>query len=478
MEATLLGGVLLAGECLDVVREVVTAEDFHRPAHRQVWDLLCSLADRGITPDPVTLITEIERRAIAEQVGGIAYVVGLPAHCASVDLVSPTYTARVRDLSCRRQIILAARAIEKEAQESADEADVIGARGADLLTSVGGRKASDAWRPYEVIMPAQVQAIGKRAETPGEIVGVRTGIAGLDAILLGMKGGDSLVLAARPAMGKTTMVQQIIDHVAATQGPVGMFQLEMSEGGMAERSIVREGRVNATAVKTGRIDIEEWRRVMDAGDRLAALPVYVDTTPGLSITQIRTRARALKSREPGLKLIVIDYLQLIGSDGKAGSREQEVAKISRGIKLLAKELDVPIITLAQLSRGCEQREDKRPVPSDLRESGAIEQDADGIWFIYRDEVYTKDACTRPGIAEIIVAKNRSGDCGMAETRWVGKHQAFDPVEETKWVPPSSGRRDEGEGRWRAYVKRSWSGGARTPRRTPPRQTTASSTPTG
>ena len=427
LEAAVLGGVLLNPAILDDARGEVSAEDFHRPAHRVTWDLLCSLADRGITPDPVTVIGEIERRAIADQVGGIAYVVALPGRCASVDNVSPTYTGRVKGLSARRSIILAAREIEDQAQNSQDEADVIAARGADLLTSAGVKRAADGWHAYETVVPAQVEAIGKRTEAPGEIVGVRTGIEALDAILLGWKGGDMIVLGARPAMGKTALIQQVTDHVGATQGPAGVFQLEMSEGGMAERSIVREAQVNATAVKTGRISVNEWREVMAAGDRLAALPVYVDATPGLTVTQIRTRARALKSREPELRLIVIDYLQLIGTDGKAGNREQEVAKISRGLKLLAKELDVPVVVLAQLSRGCEAREDKRPMPSDLRESGAIEQDADVILFIYRDEVYTKEACVKPGIAELIVAKHRSGECGTAEVAWVGKHQTFAQV---------------------------------------------------
>ena len=427
LEAAVLGGILLQPSLLDDARGELSAENFHRPAHRMTWDLLCSLADRGIVPDPVTVIGEIERRAIADQVGGIAYVVALQSRCASVDLVSPAYTGRVKDLAARRAIILAARAIEEQAQSSADEADVIAARGADLLTSAGVKRATDGWHAYASVVPAQVDAIGRRTEAPGEIVGVRTGIEALDAILLGLKGGDMVVLGARPAMGKTALIQQVTDYVGATQGAAGIFQLEMSEGGMAERSIVREAQVHATAVKTGRISTDEWREVMAAGDRLAALPVYVDATPGLTVTQIRTRARALKSREPALRLLVIDYLQLIGTDGRAGNREQEVAKISRGLKLLAKELDVPVVVLAQLSRGCEQREDKRPMPSDLRESGAIEQDADVILFIYRDEVYTKEACVRPGIAEIIVAKHRSGELGTAEVAWVGKHQTFAQV---------------------------------------------------
>jgi len=428
LEAAVLGGILLNPALLDDARGEVTGADFHRPAHRHLWDLVCSLADRGVTPDPVTVVAEIERRAISDQVGGIAYVIGLQSRCANVDNVSPAYTGRVRDLSARRAIVLAARAIEEQAQGSEDEADVIAARGADMLTSVGGKRGADAWHAYSAVVPAQVEAIGKRAEAPGEIVGVRTGIEALDAILLGLKGGDMVVLGARPAMGKTALIQQVTDYVGATQGPAGVFQLEMSEGGMAERSIVREAQVNATAVKTGRITVAEWRDVMAAGERLAGLPVYVDATPGLTVTQLRTRARALKAREPGLRLIVIDYLQLIGADGKAGNREQEVAKISRGLKLLAKELDVPVVVLAQLSRGCEAREDKRPMPSDLRESGAIEQDADVILFIYRDEVYTKEACVKKGIAEIIVAKHRSGELGTAEVAWVGKFQTFAQVD--------------------------------------------------
>ena len=434
LEAAILGGLLLDPTLLADVRGEVSADDFHRPAHRRVYEIVCAMADRGVTADLVTLHGEVERQGVYESVGGAMNLSGLPMKCVSVDNVAGVYTARLRDLSTRRQIILTARAIEEQAHGSQDDGDVIAARGADQLTSLGGRRSGDAWRAYADVMPAQVQAIGKRTEAPGEIVGVRTGIDALDAILLGLKGGDAVVLGGRPASGKTAVVQQVADFVASTQGPVGVFQLEMSEGGMAERSIVREGRVHATAVKTGRINADEWRQVMDAGERLARLPVYVDTTPGVTVTQIRARARGLKARVPDLRLLIIDYLQLIGTDSKSGTREQEVAKISRGLKLLAKELDVPVVILAQLSRGCEQREDKRPMPSDLRESGAIEQDADVIVFVYRDEVYTKEACVKPGIAELIVAKHRSGELGTAEARFVGHHQAFDAVGEPAPLP--------------------------------------------
>ena len=424
--SALLGGILLAPERLLQVRETIKAEDFHRPAHQHLFGLVVTLADLGSTPDLLVVLDEIERRSEADRVGGIAYVSALPQACASVDNLE-VYAHRVKEHAVRRQLLLAARQIEADIQEGAKDLNSLMDGAEKAVFEISNLSGSKSWHPLSSVIDEQILEIQQRASNPGEVTGVPTGFADLDRKLAGLQRTDLIVLAARPAMGKTAFVLNIALNAALKGGvAVGMFSLEMSRHQLATRMLCSHARVDASAVRTGNLDPnDDWRRLIDASEVLHGLPILIDDTPGLTITQLRSKARRLKAEYPDLGLLIIDYLQLMqGTGGAKESRENVISNISRGLKILAKELEVPVMALSQLNRSLESRTDKRPLPSDLRESGAIEQDADVILFIYRDEVYNKEASPKKGIAEIIIAKQRSGPIGTVELAFIDKYILF------------------------------------------------------
>jgi replicative DNA helicase len=424
-ERAVLGGVLLAPERLLEVREVLKAEHFHRPAHQHLFQLICDLADRGAVPDVTIALDEVERRGEAERVGGIAYVVSLPQACASVDNVE-TYARRVVDYAVRRRLALAAMEIQESIQEGAKEVQELLDGAERSVFEISNLSGPRDWHPLSGVLDEQIMEIQRRASMPGEVTGIPTGFIDLDKKLAGLQKTDLIILAARPAMGKTAFALNLALSAALQGGvAVGIFSLEMSRHQLATRMLCSQARVDAGKVRTGNLDPnEDWRRLTEASEALHALPILIDDTPGLTITQLRSKARRLKAEYPNLGLIVIDYLQLmVGTGGAKESRENVISNISRGLKILAKELQIPVIALSQLNRSLESRTDKRPLPSDLRESGAIEQDADIILFIYRDEVYNADS-PKKGVAEIIIAKQRSGPIGTVELAFRGEFVLF------------------------------------------------------
>ncbi len=425
-ERSLLGGLLLDASQLLEVREVLTAEDFHRPAHQHLFELVCALSDGGVVPDPTTVLDDVERRGEAEKVGGIAYVVALPQACASVDNVT-TYARRVKEYAVRRRLLLAARQIEEDVQEGVKDLPALMDSAEKSIFEVSNLSGSRDWHALSEIVDEQILEIQKRASNPGDVTGVPTGFVDLDKKLAGLQRTDLIILAARPAMGKTAFVLNLALNAALLGGvAVGMFSLEMSRHQLATRMLCSHARVDASAVRTGTLDADgDWRKLIEAAEVLHSLPILIDDTPGLTITQLRSKARRLKAEHPNLGLLIIDYIQLMqGTGGAKESRENVISNISRGLKILAKELDIPVIGLSQLNRSLESRQDKRPMPSDLRESGAIEQDADIILFIYRDEVYNKEASAKKGVAEIIIAKQRSGPIGTVELAFLDKYILF------------------------------------------------------
>jgi replicative DNA helicase len=425
-ERALLGGIMLAPEQLLQVREVIRAEDFHRPAHQHLFDLLCVLSESGAVPDTMVLLDEVERRGEAERVGGLAYVIGLPQACPSVDNLE-AYARRVKEHAVRRQLLLAARQIEADIQEGVKDLPSLMDGAEKAIFEISNLSGSKSWHALSSVVDEQILEIQRRAETPGDVTGVPTGFIDLDRKLAGFQRTDLIVLAARPAMGKTAFVLNLTLNAALQGGvAVGLFSLEMSRHQLATRMLCSHARVDASLVRTGNLDPnEDWRKLIEAAEVLHGLPIYIDDTPGLTITQLRSKARRLKAEHPNLGLLIIDYLQLMqGTGGAKESRENVISNISRGMKILAKELDVPVIALSQLNRSLESRTDKRPLPSDLRESGAIEQDADVILFIYRDEVYNKENSPKKGIAEIIIAKQRSGPIGTVELAFLDKYILF------------------------------------------------------
>ena len=423
-ERSLLGGMLLDSRQIPDLLERVSAEDFARPNHRALFQLLVDLQGAQGAVDIVSLLDEVERRGESEDFGGAAYLAGLPSSCPSVDNLH-VYATRVREHAVRRRLLEAAQSIAEEVQDGASDLATLLDGAEKRIFDVSQLSGARDWHQLSLVLDEQMRAIEERAATPGDVTGTTTGFVDLDRMLSGLHKTDLLILAARPAMGKTAFALNIGLNAALKDGVgVGIFSMEMSRQQLATRLLCAHARVDATRVRTGALDVDDWRRLGEAADHLHSLPFFIDDTPGLTIAQLRSKARRLRSECPNLGLIVIDYLQLMqGSGGAKESRENAVSAISRGLKILAKDLQVPVIALSQLNRSLESRTDKRPMPSDLRESGAIEQDADVILFIYRDEVYNPDSPEK-GIAEIIIAKQRSGPIGKVKLAFLGQFTLF------------------------------------------------------
>ncbi|MFZ5478048.1 MAG: replicative DNA helicase [Myxococcota bacterium] len=368
-ERSLLGGLLLDASQLGDVREKLKPDDFHRPWHQTLFRVMGEMSDAGITPDPTTVLDELERKNLTESCGGAAYVLGLPGACPSVENVEK-YAELVKKHALRRNLHLAAQSIIEEVQRGEKDTDALLSESERLIFEIAQLSGPRDWHPLSVVVDEQMMAIQERSRRPGDVTGVPTGFVDLDRMLAGLQRTDLIVLAARPAMGKTAMVLNLAlngalrGHVA-----VGIFSLEMSRQQLVQRMLCSQARVDASKVRTGHLDPhEDWRQLVEAAEQLHALPILIDDTPGLTITQLRSKARRLKSEHPDLGLIIIDYLQLMqGTGGAKESRENVISTISRGLKILAKELEVPVIALSQLNRSLESRTDKRPLPSDLRE---------------------------------------------------------------------------------------------------------------
>jgi replicative DNA helicase len=431
-ERTVLGGLLIAPERLVDIRGILAPDDFHRPSHVALYGLLIEMANHGAVPATLAVVDEIERRDWVEKVGGLAYVIALPQACPTIDLVE-SYARRVRDYAVRRELVNHVRLVEADVLDgvkpTAELLDAAGAGVIRLAATVGAPELP----PIATIVDQQLDELRRRAQNPGAITGIPTGFEDLDRKLAGLQRTDLVVLAARPAMGKTALLGNIAVNAARRGYVVGLFELEMSRGQLVQRMLCAEARVDASAARVGRLEMFDWQQLTRAGDDVARLPIHIDDTPGLSLIQLRTRLRALDARARaesgrGIDLLILDYLQLMSGTGAKGeSRENVISAISRGLKIVAKEMNIAVVALSQLNRGLEARADKRPLPSDLRESGAIEQDADVILFIYRDEVYNKDASPKKGIAEIIIAKQRSGPIGTVELAFIDKYVKFESL---------------------------------------------------
>lgn len=425
VERSLLGGLMLDASQLAEVREAVRPEDFHNPRHGALFTLLIEVVERTGNCDVISVMDEVGRRDAFEEFGGAAYITGLPNACPSVENIE-SYAARVREHATRRNLVAAAEAIigdvktgEKDLPTLLDDAE----RGVFALSELSGKSE---WHPLSEIIDEQIVTIQERQKNPGDVTGITTGFVDLDKKLAGFNRSDLIILAARPAMGKTALALNMAVAAAEKSGvAVGIFTLEMSRQQLATRMLCAEAMVDASRVRTGHLDVhEDWRKLTRAAEKLADLPIEIDDSGGLTISSLRSKARRLRAKRPDLGLIIIDYLQLMqGQGGPKESRENAVSGISRGLKLLAKELDIPVVALSQLNRTLENRPNKRPQPSDLRESGSIEQDADIILFIYRDEVYHEDS-PKKGLAEVIVAKNRAGAIGDVTLTFDGRWTLF------------------------------------------------------
>ena len=421
-EVSVIGSMLLSKDSIPEVNEIIEAEDFYRGAHRTLYEAVCDLYDRGEPVDPVTLGDELDRRGRLESVGGVVAISDLLGRVPTA--ANAAYYARiVADQALRRRLIETGTEITRIGYESEDGADVAVDSAEAAMYRVAQRDRSNEFTPMKDLLTESFELIEKLHENNSAVTGLPTGFTDLDELTAGLQPANLMILAARPGMGKSTLVTNLASNVAVNQRrPVVLFSLEMSKMELLQRLLAAEGRVDSDRLRTGRLQDNDWPKLSQAIGRLADSPLYIDDTPGLNLMEMRSKCRRLKQKH-GLDLVILDYLQLMQAHRRSESRVQEVSEMSRGLKILAKELGVPVIALSQLSRKPEDRHDRRPMLSDLRESGSIEQDADIVTFIYRDDVYDSESMAK-GEAELIVAKHRNGPLKTVRLTFIGNQSRF------------------------------------------------------
>jgi replicative DNA helicase len=428
-EQSLLGGLLIDNTVWERVGDIVNEADFYRDDHRRIFRHIAKLIEYGKPADVVTVYEALEKNGEAEHVGGLAYLGEIANSTPSAANVR-RYGEIIRERAILRKLVsvgdqIAASALTpsgKDAKTLLDEAEAK----VFEIAEAGARTVS-GFVPIQPILGQVVDRIQELydRDSPSGITGVPTGLTDLDEKTSGLQPSDMIVLAARPGMGKTSLALNIAENVAVEAGlPVAVFSMEMPGAQLATRFLSSVGRIDQHKIRTGKLTDEEWQRLTYALGKLHEAPIFIDETPGLNPTDLRARCRRLHRQCGRLGLIVIDYLQLMTSRKESDNRSAELSEISRSVKSLAKELHVPIIALSQLNRSLEQRPNKRPVASDLRESGAIEQDADIIMFIYRDEIYNPDSPDK-GMAELIISKHRNGSTGTIRMTFLGEFTRFE-----------------------------------------------------
>lgn len=408
-EQAVLGAMLIEREAISKVAEFLRPEDFYREAHRLIYQAILNLFNRNEAVDIVTVTEVLRKEEKLEGAGGISYITSLANSVPTAANV--VYHAKiVEEKALLRQLINTATQIAGMGYEANEEVAAILDRAEKMILEVSNRKVGRDFTPIKAIIFDAFAKIEELYATRGGITGIPTGFKDLDRLTSGLQPSDLILIAARPSMGKTAFTLNIAQHVAIREKKtVAFFSLEMSKEQLVQRMLCAEAAIDAQRLRTGELEDHDWKKLVLAADKLAAAPIFIDDTPGITVLEMRTKARRLKI-EHDLKLIIIDYLQLMqGSSGPSRSenRQQEISEISRSLKALARELNVPVIALSQLSRGVEARQSKKPMLSDLRESGSLEQDADIVAFLYREDYYNPDT-DKKNITEVIVAKHRNG----------------------------------------------------------------------
>ncbi|MCU7371433.1 replicative DNA helicase [Paucibacter sp. O1-1] len=429
-EQSVLGGLLIDNTAWDRAGDMLTDADFYRYEHKQIYAAIGKLINAGKPADVVTVFEELTSLGKAQDCGGLAYLNDLAQSVPSAGNLR-RYAEIVRERAVLRKLVSASDEIASAALNPQGRAvkDIVDeAEGKIFRINEEGNRSGQGFQSMDNLVVALIDRVNELAENGAEdVTGVRTGFYDLDNMTAGLQPGDLIILAARPSMGKTAFVVNIGENVAINEGlPVVIYSMEMGAAQLALRMVGSVGRIDQSRLRLGRLADDEWGRLSEAVDKLGKAHIYIDESPGLSPSEVRARARRQARISGQLGLIIIDYLQLMsGNGGNEENRATVIGEISRGLKALAKELKCPVIALSQLNRSVETRPDKRPMMSDLRESGAIEQDADIIMFIYRDEYYTKDECKEPGVAEIIIAKQRNGPVGTVKLAFARQHTKFE-----------------------------------------------------
>ena len=422
-EMAVLGSMLLDHEAASQAIELLEANSFYKESHKKIFSVIVKLFDENKGVDLVTIVEELRRTNSLDEVGGPTYITNLSS-------VVPTsanfihYAKIVKEKMLLRNLINAATQIASDSYNTTQDVDALLDKAEQLIFDVSSRKVKSHFTPLREVIKDSIETIDNLYQRKENITGIATGFRELDIRTAGLQPSDLIVIAGRPSMGKSALVSCIAEHAAVVEKvPVAFFSLEMSKEQLVQRTLCSHARVDAHKVRTGFLSQADWPRLVSAAGKLSEAPMYIDDSPGITVLELRTKARRLKAQFD-IKLIVLDYLQLMQGPAKADNRQQEISEISRSLKALARELSVPIIAISQLSRAVEQRSDHRPQLSDLRESGAIEQDADLVLLLLREEYYNPTDENK-GIAEVIVAKQRNGPVGSLKLAFIGEYIRFE-----------------------------------------------------
>jgi len=430
-EQSVLGAILLDNTAMAKAMEIIIDEDFYRTAHRKVYQGMLELSDRGEVIDHITLTECLKARSELEAIGGATYLAELVQVVASAANVR-YHCKIVREKALLRGLIHTSTEVITRGYEGTTAVDELLDFAERSVFSIAQGKLDRSFTPVNQIIKESLDVVDRLSKRKERVTGVPTGYYDLDDITAGLQASDLIVIAGRPSMGKTSLALGMAQHAALHAGAVvGIFSLEMSKPQLVLRMLSSEARVDSHALRTGRLQKEDWWRLAEAAGRLEQAPIFIDDSGALTVQQMRGKARRLKA-EKGLDLLIVDYLQLMQGRSDAESRQQEISDISRSLKALAKELNVPVIALSQLSRAVENRKPPIPMLADLRESGAIEQDADVVMFIYREEVYEQNT-ERKGIADILVSKHRNGPIGRKELFFHDRFAKFESLENREVV---------------------------------------------
>lgn len=421
-EQAVLGCMLIDSDIIPSVTEMIKSEDFYRDDHKEICEAILDITERAGPVDIITVSEQLQLRGTLDAVGGLDYL-------ASISSAVPTtanakhYAKIVEEKSLLRKLLKAASDISGMCFDSSDEAIYVLDRAEKSIFDILQKRSTQGFTHIKDVLLETFNRLEELYNSKSYITGIPTGFTDLDVKTAGLQNSDLILIAARPGMGKTAMGLNIAQYAAVRKHvPVAIFNLEMSKDQLVNRMLSSEVMVDSQKMRTGKLEDDDWNKVAQALAPLSEAPIFIDDTPGISVMDIRAKCRRLKL-EKNLGLVVIDYLQLMQGRGRVESRQQEVSEISRSLKILAKELNVPVVTMSQLSRGPESRNDHRPMLSDLRESGAIEQDADIVMFLYRDDYYNPDT-EKKNIAEVIIAKHRNGSTGTIDLRWFGEYTKF------------------------------------------------------
>lgn len=421
-EISVIGSALSSDKSVAASAEIIKPEDFYFEQNRWVYAAIMELFNENIPVDIVTVSDRLHQKDQLDAIGGVQY---LSEAVVSVATTGNTeyYAKIIKEKAVLRRLIRSAGAITDMGYSESDNLERILEQSEKLIFDVSAEKEQNDIVPIQEVLMTAYQDMVETALNQGKLTGVPTGFDELNRRTGGLHGGELIIIAGRPGMGKSSFAVNIAEHAAIQAGvPVAIFNLEMSKSMMVNRILCSQALVDSHAVRMGEFSVEDWQQLSTVIDKVALAPIYLDDTAAITVSEIRAKCRRLKQTKK-LGLVIIDYLQLMESGSKSDNRQQEISEISRSLKVLAKELDIPVIALSQLARSVESRSDKRPMLSDLRESGAIEQDADIVMFLYRDEYYNKDT-EKKNIAECIIAKQRSGETGMFELGWQGRYTKF------------------------------------------------------